>query len=155
MKSGDFAGLGALQRRYGFVGVTKSAGAKSIVMISAETDRPVELESITLEQNVIYLRIDCDYRDRVDTAHFFYSLDGDQWTAIGKPLKMAYTLPHFMAQPRGSRSSPRVREAPKTKHSAGYFLVESGERGRESFSGRPLAMWSIVGRKRLPTALHP
>ena len=96
MKNGDFAGLGALQRRYGFVGVTKSADGKSIVMVSAETERPVELERITLEQDVIYLRIDCDYRDRVDTARFFYSLDGEQWTAIGKPLKMAYTLPHFM-----------------------------------------------------------
>jgi hypothetical protein len=28
------------------------------------------------------------------------------------------------------------------------------ERGRESFSGKPLAMWLIVARKRLPTPLR-
>ncbi len=42
-----------------------------------------------------------------------------------------------------------------SKHPARYFLVELGDRGRESFSGRPLPMWQIVGRKRLPTPLHP
>ncbi len=34
--------------------------------------------------------------DRKDIATFFYSLDGKSWTAIGEPLKMTYTLPHFM-----------------------------------------------------------
>ena len=29
-------------------------------------------------------------------ASFYYSLDGKTWLAIGGPLKMAYTLPHFM-----------------------------------------------------------
>jgi hypothetical protein len=42
-----------------------------------------------------------------------------------------------------------------TKHAARYFLVESGGRGRESFSGEPLPMWWIVARKRLPTPLRP
>ncbi len=37
------------------------------------------------------------------------------------------------------------------KHPARYFLVELGERGREWYSGRPLPMWQIFGRKRLPT----
>ncbi len=30
---------------------------------------------------------------------------------------------------------------PGNKHPARYFLVESGERGRESFSGDPLRTW--------------
>ncbi|TVS20580.1 MAG: hypothetical protein EA424_03280 [Planctomycetaceae bacterium] len=96
MNDGDFAGLAALQRKYGFVGVKRVGSAKSIVMVSAEADRPEEVEGVPLEQDVVYLRIDCDYRNRADRAEFFYSLDGKQWTAIGKPLKMAYTLPHFM-----------------------------------------------------------
>ena len=96
MNDGDFAGLAALQRRYGFVGVKRVGSANSIVMVSAETDRPEEVEGVPLEQDVVYLRVDCDYRNRADRAAFFYSLDGKQWTAIGKPLKMAYTLPHFM-----------------------------------------------------------
>jgi beta-xylosidase len=96
MKDGDFAGLGALQKKYGFVGVKKVGSVKSIVMVSAETDRPEEVASVPLEQNVVHLRLDCEYRNRADRAEFFYSLDGEQWTSIGSPLKMAYTLPHFM-----------------------------------------------------------
>jgi hypothetical protein len=77
MKDGDFAGLGALQRKYGFVAVKRVGSAKSIVMVSAETDRPEEVESVPLEQDVVYLRVDCDYRNRADRAEFFYSLDGN------------------------------------------------------------------------------
>jgi hypothetical protein len=40
--------------------------------------------------------VDCDYKHRTDKAYFRYSLDGEEWTAIGKPLQMVYTLPHFM-----------------------------------------------------------
>jgi beta-xylosidase len=29
-------------------------------------------------------------------AYFSYSLDGKSWNPIGEPLKMTYTLPHFM-----------------------------------------------------------
>ena len=96
MKDGDLAGLGALQKKYGFVGVKMTGGAKSIVMVSAETDSPQELASVALTQQVVFLKIDCDFRNRADKACFAYSLDGQKWTAIGKPLKMTYTLPHFM-----------------------------------------------------------
>ena len=96
MKEGDFAGFALLQRRYGLVGVKDNNGVKSIVMVSAETERPVEIQSIPLTQNKVYFRIDCDFRERKDIANFFYSLDGTTWQPIGSPLKMAYTLPHFM-----------------------------------------------------------
>jgi beta-xylosidase len=69
---------------------------KSIVMESAQKDSPEEIESIPFTGKAVYLRIDCDFKNRADTASFAYSLDGRKWTAIGKPLKMAYTLPHFM-----------------------------------------------------------
>ncbi len=96
MKDGDFAGLAALQRKYGFVAVKSVGGAKSIVMVRAETERPEEVESVPLQQDVVYLRVDGDFRNRADRAEFFYSLDGTEWITIGKPLNMAYTLPHFM-----------------------------------------------------------
>jgi beta-xylosidase len=96
MKEGDFAGIALLQRRYGLVGVKYNNGSKSIVMVSAESDRPVELQSLPLNQNKVYFKIECNFRDRADTANFFYSLDGKSWTSIGSQLKMAYTLPHFM-----------------------------------------------------------
>ena len=96
LKDGDFAGLGVLQRRYGLVGVQVRAGNKAIVMVSAESERPVELQRIPLTQNQVYFRIACDFTDQKDVATFFYSLDGKAWQPVGGRLKMAYTLPHFM-----------------------------------------------------------
>jgi beta-xylosidase len=96
MKDGDFAGLAALQKKYGFAGVKVSGAAKSIVMVSAESNSPVEVESVALAGTTVFLKLDCDFKDRKDTASFFYSPDGHNWKLIGKPLQMTYTLPHFM-----------------------------------------------------------
>ena len=97
MKEGDFAGLSAFQRKFGQVGVKVVDGIKYIFMVSNKTDTPTELESIPLSQNEVYLKIDCDFRDKADIANFFYSLDGQSWNSIGGPLKMEYTLmEHFM-----------------------------------------------------------
>jgi beta-xylosidase len=54
------------------------------------------MESVPLDGNKVFLKLDCDFKDRTDKARFFYSLDGNQWTSIGKPLQMTYSLPHFM-----------------------------------------------------------
>jgi beta-xylosidase len=96
MKNGDVAGFAALQKRYGFVGVKRVGDTKLIVMVSAGSDSPQEVQSVPLTQNTVFLKVDCDYKNRADKAYFFYSLDGNQWTLIGKPLQMSYTLPHFM-----------------------------------------------------------
>ena len=96
MKDGDVAGLIALQKKYGYVGVKMEHGKKSIVMVSAQHDAPEEIESIPLNQKVVYFRIDCDFRNQIDEATFYYSLDGKSWRGVGNTLKMAYTLPHFM-----------------------------------------------------------
>ena len=97
MKDGDFAGLTAFQRKFGQVGVKIVNGQKQVFMVSNKTDKPTELQSVPLSQNKVYLKIECDFRDKVDIANFFYSLDGKTWTIIGDPLKMEYTLmEHFM-----------------------------------------------------------
>ncbi len=97
LKDGDFAGLCVLQRKFGQVGVKIVDGAKYLFMVSAETNKPVELQSIPLSQNTVYLKIECDFRNKIDIANFFYSLDGKKWNAIGGQLKMEYTLmEHFM-----------------------------------------------------------
>ena len=54
------------------------------------------MESLTLQQNVVYLRSECDFTNLQDTAKFYYSLDGKQWSQLGSQLNMSYTLPHFM-----------------------------------------------------------
>jgi hypothetical protein len=40
--------------------------------------------------------VECDFKNRTDRAYFYYSTDGHTWISLGKPLHMAYTLPHFM-----------------------------------------------------------
>lgn len=96
MKEGDFAGLALLQRKFGLVGVKFSNGVKSVVMVNAQTGKPVEAESITLRQKTVYLKAECDFTERRDVADFFYSLDGKTWKPIGSQLKMEYSMPHFM-----------------------------------------------------------
>ena len=96
MKDGDCTGLIALQKKYGFVGVKMVEDSKSIVMVSAQSNVSKEIKSVPLKQQTVYLKIDCDFRNRTDKAYFYYSLDGKTWTKIGEILQMAYTLPHFM-----------------------------------------------------------
>ncbi|QMU27113.1 glycoside hydrolase family 43 protein [Adhaeribacter radiodurans] len=96
LKDGDFAGLGLLQKNYGLVGVKVNGNSKAIVMINASTGKPVEAHSIPLSQKTVYFKAECNFTDKKDVAHFFYSLDGKSWKPIGTRLKMAYTIPHFM-----------------------------------------------------------
>lgn len=96
MKEGDFAGLALLQQKYGLVGVKFEDGAKSIVMVNAQSGIVVEEERIQLDQQTVNLKAACDFHNRRDVATFFYSLDGKKWMRIGSELQMEYTLPHFM-----------------------------------------------------------
>jgi len=96
MKEGDFAGLALLQRKFGQVGVTFKNGIKSIVMVNAQSGKPLEVQSIPFTQKTAFLKAECDFRDKADIANFFYSLDGKKWVPIGSQLKMEYSMPHFM-----------------------------------------------------------
>ncbi len=96
MKDGDMAGLSLLQRKFGWVGVHREAGKNRIVMVSAESGQPVEMAHVSLAQQTVYLKIECDFTDKKDQGNFFYSLDGKKWLRIGSTLQMSYTIPHFM-----------------------------------------------------------
>lgn len=96
MKDGDFAGLSMLQKNYGQIGVQVSGDTKLLVMINAGAGHPIETKGDALHQDNIYFKIECEFGNLKDTANFFYSLDGVIWKALGTPLKMSYTLPHFM-----------------------------------------------------------
>ena len=43
----------------------------------------------------IWLRMNCDFRERTDKATFSYSLDGKEWKTIGDTLQMYYDWPDF------------------------------------------------------------
>jgi beta-xylosidase len=97
MKEGDFAGLSLLQKKYGQVGVILANGKHFIVMVNADSRRPIEIHRVPLAQKSVFLKAECDFRNRIDLGYFFYSLDGKNWTPIGNQLKMEYSLmEHFM-----------------------------------------------------------
>ena len=102
MKVGDTAGLIALQKQYGFIGVKRDAEGYHLVVEQVENDVSSETASILLapENNRIFLRISCDFRgvwpQFADLATFHYSLNGENWMPAGQSLHMKYTLPHFM-----------------------------------------------------------
>ena len=96
MKDGDVAGLCLLQKNYGFVAVKISGNSKWIVQVNASSGKAEEVESIPLNRDVVFFKAECDFTNKKDTAHFYYSFNGKTWWLIGKPLKMSYTLPHFM-----------------------------------------------------------
>jgi len=96
MKEGDFAGLGLLQKNFGKLGVQVNGNRKELVMINGSSGKPVEEVRIPLTQSTVYLKAECNFTNKKDIAHFFYSLDGKTWTAIGTQLKMAYTIPQFI-----------------------------------------------------------
>ncbi len=92
MKEGDIAGLAAYCSEPGIIQVVVEGGKKFIVM----KDRNDEKERVALDKNKVYLRLDCDFTDRVDQATFHYSLDKRTWTKLGSDFKMVYNLRHFM-----------------------------------------------------------
>ena len=96
MQEGDFAGLALLQKVFGQVGVRIREGARYIEMVSGDGDQEVVSERIAFDQDRLYLKASCDYRDRTDKGSFSYSLDGITWTPIGKKVDMVYSIPHFM-----------------------------------------------------------
>lgn len=125
MKDGDFAGLALLQKKFGQVGVEITAGKRHLIMVNAESGKPVKSAPVPLQQAFVFLKASCDFTDMKHTATFSYSLDGQTWHPIGTPLKMSYTLPHFMGYRFGLFNYA-------TKQPGGYadfdFFRISGER---------------------------
>lgn len=96
MKEGDIAGLALLQKEYGFIAVKIENGSKKIVMIEAAKGLPKEVASIPFNQDKVYFKAACDFKNRADKGMFYYSLDGDKWIPIGSTINLPYTLSHFM-----------------------------------------------------------
>jgi beta-xylosidase len=98
MQPGDHAGLIALQRHFGTVGIqVEENGDLHVAMcVNGSDGGEATVEKIPYEGSRIYLKIDFNFDDSLDQARFYYSADGAQWHAIGRPLQMKYSLDHFM-----------------------------------------------------------
>lgn len=104
MKDGDCAGLVAFQNRYGYVGVEHDGTNRYIVMRRAMQKGDAAgnvIEKIDMKGKKVYLRIDFDFTDRRDKAHFYYSLNGKDWKQIGDELSMFFDWPDFCGQRMG------------------------------------------------------
>ncbi|HHU19149.1 MAG TPA: glycosyl hydrolase 43 family protein [Bacilli bacterium] len=97
MKSGDHAGLIALQSNFGTVGVQVNPdGEKSLTMTTKDGVIETIIEEKLNATNIIDLKIEFNFVDSIDLARFYYSTTGDEWIEIGEALQMKYTLDHFM-----------------------------------------------------------
>ena len=63
-----------------------------------DDSKGIEIESIPIDCDRIYLRTVCDFRDKTDKASFYYSLDGKEWKRIGDTLQMNFDWPDFVGQ---------------------------------------------------------
>lgn len=105
MKPGDYAGLCAMADHYGMVGVLcDKNGNRYIYQANAEFKTTFEAPNETVETPLakgqdVYLKIKYDFN--ANSALFFYSMDGENWTSIGKKFPLGFsTTTTFM----GTRS---------------------------------------------------
>lgn len=97
LKEGDFAGLCLLQRRYGWVGVTRQNGELKVCSANRTNTNLEMTDMLAIPNNsTIWLRVDANFENRADLGTFFYSLDGKNWSQFATELKMPYDIPHFM-----------------------------------------------------------
>lgn len=89
MKDGDCTGLATFCSAPGTITVLQENGKKYLAM----TDRSVEKARVELNQNQIYLKMDCDFT--TDDATFSYSLDDKEWKQLGDKFHMIFSMEHF------------------------------------------------------------
>lgn len=97
MKIGDHAGLVALQNTFGTVGVAVENDGKYVIATVNDGNGGEEVvEKHLIENDLLFVKIKFNFEDSKDIATFYYSGNGQDWIEIGSPLKMKYTLDHFM-----------------------------------------------------------
>ena len=75
MKEGDFAGLSLLQKDYGLIGVKIENATKNLVMVGAVKNTAIVKQSIPLNQNIVYLKAECNFKDKNTELILHYSAD--------------------------------------------------------------------------------
>ena len=90
MRDGDIAGLGLLNRPFGWIGVHRSAAGLALQQYDQRTDSTI---TTPLRGPRVWLRADADFL--TEQARFSYSTDGAHWTALGAPFTMVFQLVTF------------------------------------------------------------
>ena len=88
LKEGNIAGFGIFQSPYAYIAVQVENGKKKIILcVNGETTQTVN----SLVKDKIWIRTRVS--DKNFTALFYYSLDGEIYSPIGKEFKMGLGLP--------------------------------------------------------------
>lgn len=97
MREGDYAGLCALQGRYGQVGVTVRDGERYLFVTVKEEDGEKKAVWRKLDGAAqVRLRIAFDYREGKDEASFAFRLGDGEWESVQEKLHMLFTLDVFV-----------------------------------------------------------
>lgn len=129
MKDGDIAGFSAFNGDSGLLSIKNEEGKKSLIMSTnivslSETEKLIlnvdaeEIESVTLTNDKLFLRIDCDFRLNQDIATFYYSYNNKDWTKIGSDFKMKFDYRRLFMGTRFAISNYA------TKTTGGYLDVD-------------------------------
>ena len=102
LQPGDVAGLAALNGDSGVLAVEQQAdGSRRLVLTEqkaafSEPQHGIdhvdveEIWSVSLAQDSVYLCIDANFGPDTDLASYSYSLDGQTWQVVGRPIRMTY-----------------------------------------------------------------
>ena len=96
LKEGDYAGLCALQGRYGQIGIAVENGKKNLLYLQKAADGGILEYRKPIEEAVVELQIVFDYRERADKAYFAFRQAPGDWETVGSPLDMVFTLDMFV-----------------------------------------------------------
>lgn len=101
MKNGDVAGFGAFNGHSGLLSVVMEKGKKWLVQQNltvnfakggktVESVDEEETARVPLKGNEVWLRVKGDFNPGRGIADFYYSTDGKDFQAIGRPFKMRF-----------------------------------------------------------------
>ena len=101
LKEGDCAGLAAFNSHSGVLTVERRNGKLWLSQSAQEvklSEREKAVEQVLVDEHqrirlrrpTVWLRIDADFRPATDMATSYYSLDGHQWTPVGRPFHMQF-----------------------------------------------------------------
>jgi len=106
LKEGDYAGICAFQGGYGAIALTKKAENYYLVMLNRlanyevtmgyvkDIEPAIEQAVIPIKLPITTLKVDVDFEDLKDEAHFSYYED-NQWKPLGVSHKLHFKLDHF------------------------------------------------------------
>lgn len=124
LKEGDVAGLALFQQLYGFAAVEMTAKGPEVVLwqnrvdaanrnnkgaaknAAAASRKRLAMPLKGGDGSNVWFKVVCDFRPwpepdytkipaHQDTARFYWSADGANWTALGEAMYLPYTIPHF------------------------------------------------------------